>query len=221
MSESMRKGFPPWRANVPRWIETLVIGILATVIGAAIWLGLSGDSGDQESTGAPQFEAAESLVTTTEHLAQTTRTSPDATTSSDPTTSTSTTTSLTATTLMTHEDYLEESLHEWVPAHQLLCLTTGPIQVASVDEPVDLPGNGRGTAICWIGPQHAEAYEMTGSSLKRVRVGSGDAEAIAISLVRIWGVELTTDFDSCGASYGPCDGADLAVIRSDGSVIWP
>jgi hypothetical protein len=120
-----------------------------------------------------------------------------------------------------HEDYLQQTLDENVLANSLVCLTTGPIVVQNTLTPVQFYGNGRATAICWIGPQRAQAYNLAGSSLKHVTIANGDPEEVAISLVQLWGQEMMTRSDGCGASYGPCKSADLAVIRSDGSVIQP
>jgi|GEM_PF-6554703 len=119
------------------------------------------------------------------------------------------------------EDYTYAVLAENVEPNSLLCLTTGPIVVDGTNEPVEFQGNGRSTAICWIGPQLAQAHNLTGASLKRVSILRGNAEEIAITLVQEWGIETTTRPDACGISYGPCVAADLAVIRSDGSVIRP
>jgi hypothetical protein len=122
---------------------------------------------------------------------------------------------------MTEENYSGQSLDEDIPSGGLICLTTGPIIVQNTIEPVQFFGNGRATAICWIGPQHAQANNLAGSSLKQVTIVRGSAEEIAVKLVRQWGEEMTTRSDGCGASYGPCQAADLAVIRSDDSVIRP
>ena len=119
------------------------------------------------------------------------------------------------------ENYLEQSLDEHVPSNGLVCLTTGPIVVQNTTELVQFFGNGRAAVICWLGPQRAQAYNLTGSSLKYVTIYSGDMEEIAVSLVLHWGEEMTTRSDGCGADYGPCDAADLAIVRPDGSIIWP
>ena len=119
------------------------------------------------------------------------------------------------------EDYLQQNLDENVPANSLVCLTTGPIVVQNTLSPLQFYGNGRASVLCWIGPQTAQAYNLAGSSLKHVAIETGNPEEVAISLVRQWGQEMMTNADGCGASYGPCKAADLAIIRSDGSVIQP
>jgi hypothetical protein len=81
-------------------------------------------------------------------------------------------------------DYDAPTLDEYVQENYLLCLTTGPIIVQTTSGPLQFFDNGRGSAICWVGPQQAMAKNLNGStSLKHLTVVSGDPEVIAITLV--------------------------------------
>ncbi len=122
---------------------------------------------------------------------------------------------------LTEEDYAGQSLNEQVAANRLVCVTTAQISVRTSQESLQFAGNGRGSAVCWIGPQFARADNLQGASLKHVSILRGDSEQIAVSLVRGWALEMTTQSDGCGSGYGPCRAMDLAVIRADGSVVRP
>lgn len=119
-----------------------------------------------------------------------------------------------------HMEYLSEMLDVRVADNELLCLTTGPIVVEGIQERLEFQGYRRASAVCWIGAQQAEAKGLTGSSLKEIDILHGDPEQIAVTLVRQWGHDMTTRSDGCG-DYGPCDVADLAIVRTDGTVIRP
>lgn len=120
-----------------------------------------------------------------------------------------------------HQDYFETDLLVEVGDNSVVCITTGPILILDIDESVRFPGNGRGSVVCWIGPQTAHATNLAGSSLKYITIKSGDAQQIALGLMNQYADEMVTRPDGCGISYGPCKVADLALILSDGSVVNP
>ena len=121
-----------------------------------------------------------------------------------------------------NDDYDRFSISESVAENQLLCITTGPIKVSTSKSSLQFTGIGRGSIICWIGAQFAQASGLNGyASIKHVEISQGAPFEIANELSSQWELEMTTRSDGCGINYGPCDAADLAIVLSDGSIIRP